>query len=59
VDPDDTIAPEAPPTIPCPPPSGMPDDSGTIYVPWADRVERHVPSLSIDWDGFASEALDE
>lgn len=48
-------------TLPSPPPSFGPDDSGMQPIPWVDRVERKLfpesePAMSFALD---SEALDD
>jgi hypothetical protein len=47
VDPDQTLPPDGPPTIPAPPPSGA------YEFDWA------VLAAPPSWDGFASEELDD
>ena len=60
MDPEETLPPEAPPTIPAPPPEGyykLPHP--ILFEPGepasAEEIERSVRS----WDGFASPDLDD
>jgi hypothetical protein len=56
MDPEQTLPPEAPPTIPAPPLPLQAEQLGYLPDPTSDPLMR---AYALNWDGFASEELDE